>query len=117
MRGASGKRRNGGVQEIESSHDRHQRRHGSHARRIVGVQVDGHANRRFEALDQTVGILRQMDENIRQDVGNDDFCFNINATKQVACRVRLAIATLRRHESEENELLQRVYCDSIGAGD
>jgi hypothetical protein len=37
--------------------------------------------------------------------------------KQIACRVRLAIARLRRHESEENELLQRVYCDQMGAGD
>lgn len=36
---------------------------------------------------------------------------------EVARAVRLAIATLRRHESEENELIQRAYCRMEGAGD
>jgi hemerythrin-like domain-containing protein len=36
---------------------------------------------------------------------------------EVMCRVRLMIATLRRHESEETEIMQRAYCEDIGACD
>jgi hypothetical protein len=36
---------------------------------------------------------------------------------EVLCRVRLMIASLRRHESEETEIMQRAYCEDIGACD
>ena len=39
------------------------------------------------------------------------------AAVRLAAEVRLALATLRRHEAEENELLQKVYCDSVGTVD
>jgi hypothetical protein len=37
--------------------------------------------------------------------------------QEICCRTRLLIASLRRHESEENEIMQRAYCEDIGACD
>ncbi len=48
------------------------------------VRDDTAHNQVALVLDQTVGILGQMDENVRQDVGNNDFRLNVNATKQIA---------------------------------
>jgi iron-sulfur cluster repair protein YtfE (RIC family) len=37
--------------------------------------------------------------------------------RKLHCRVEAFIATLRRHEAEENEILQRAYCEDIGGNE
>ena len=38
-------------------------------------------------------------------------------SRELRERVRVLIATLRRHEAQENEILWRAYWDDAGGGD
>jgi len=83
--------------------------------RQLPIQAPQLSGRLQRLEDEHQGILDSVDTLLeRADALNDPEIFQL---RELNAQVQLLVATIRRHEAEENELVMQANWDEIGTGD